>query len=214
MSFVQYFVQYFVQKYVIALGLLCAGLLFSPTYWVAQGPTHSLAQFIRITHDQPIIEALYYLEQSSAAQTIDVLLGHRGRVFFKDMRYMGRGVQDFDALSWRSSEGKWVVFIHQKHRNAPPQALAALIAHEAMHSDIDNSLAEEIAGWRQEAKIWTEMQAHYPVKSQVLADPSQALVQRLEKLRLAQQSNQLAALVRSNPGYSGLEDTSPGFGAL
>lgn len=182
-----------------------------PTYH-AGASSHSLAQLLRITRDQPILEALYYLQASSASYTVDVLLEQKGRVFFKDMRQMGKAVKDFDALSWRSGNGEWVVFIHQKHRNAPPQALAALISHEAMHSDIENSLAEEAAGWLQEAILWQEMQQHFPISSLLLNDPNQSLVVRLEKLRQAHQDNQIEQLVRSNKGYVGLSETSPGFG--
>lgn len=178
---------------------------------VSVSSKHSLTQLIRITRDQPILEALYYLQSSSAASTVDVLLTQQGRVFFKDMRQMGKHLRHFDALSWRSDAGEWVIFIHQKHRIAPPQALAALISHEAMHSDIDNSLCEEVAGWHQEARLWIEMQQNYPVSSVVLADKQQQLVHRLERLRQAELSNELEQLVRSNKGYTGLPETSPGF---
>ena len=44
-------------------------------------------------------------------------------------------------------------YINPKHRNAPPGALAALLAHEALHQDEYNSLSEAGRAFRGQNRI-------------------------------------------------------------
>ena len=41
--------------------------------------------------------------------------------------------------------------------DAPKEALAALLSHEAIHQDKDNSINEETYCWTLEAAVWTNM---------------------------------------------------------
>ena len=135
------------------------------------------------------------------------------RVRFKDMAQLGPAVKDFDALAWMSRQGQLFIFVSERHRAAPPQALAALLAHEALHHDLRNSVQEEIAGWRQEALVWERLRHGLPTVLQ-RANGHYPLIARLNRLLDAHQTGQLDALVRENPHYASLPEYSPGFDAF
>lgn len=59
-------------------------------------------------------------------------------------------------------EGKLYIYINPKHEYAPPGAIAALLAHEAIHQDEYNSLSEETYAWTMEAVVWTEILKMFP----------------------------------------------------
>ena len=193
---------------------------------------------LRISRDRPILEALAWLQETPYASTVTRLKREHARVIFKDLRTLDKAVANFDAVSWLSGRGEWIIFINVNHQNAPPMALAALIAHESMHDDVENSLTEEVAGWRQEATVWQYARTVSPTmaalkaptampenmkksKNTIKSKPSASatlesaggsmLVARLERIRQALESNTLESLVRGNPGYTGLKETSVGF---
>ncbi len=162
------------------------------------------------THDQAVLDAFGQMQKNSAEGALDTIVTRKTRVFFKDLREINRRVKDYDALSWISPRGEWVIFINKKHKSAPPEAIAAVIAHEAVHNDPYNSMNEEIVAWHQEAKVWMELKIQNP---QLDSIPSglYPLVDRLNELEKAYTGRTLEQLVRDNKGYIGLSDTSPGF---
>jgi hypothetical protein len=132
------------------------------------------------------------------------------RVIFKDMKSMNKALSNYDALSWISNQGEQVIFVNEKHRNAPPAALAALISHEAMHNDEFNSLEEEVQSWQHEARVWMEMKSRNPALSKIQPGLS-PLVDRENRIETEYSKGSLASFVRSSPGYKGLPESSPGF---
>lgn len=230
------------------LGLVCGLVLCLTTNLLPATITTSQAfstanaydwtPLLRISRDRPILDALAWLSETPYAATVTRLKRNNARVIFKDLRTLDKAVANFDAVSWLSAKGDWVVFINVTHQNAPPMALAALIAHESMHDDVENSLAEEVAGWRQEATVWQYARRVYPAMAALKASTAvpentiksinhtkskksavdtlesaggSMLVARLERIRQALESNTLESLVRGNPGYTGLKETSVGF---
>ena len=167
----------------------------------------SVERLLECTREPQLVVALRLMTTPSSRSSQQWILKHRVKVLFKALETLDVGLKDYDALSWISSNGQQVIFINQVHRNAPPEALAALIAHEALHHDPVNSLQEEITTWTVEAKAWEELR-QTKLKSTQLNNP---LVQRLETLRLANAQQTLADLVRNNAGYQGLPEHSPGF---
>jgi hypothetical protein len=173
---------------------------------------YQLSALLRCTRDSSILEAFYLLPGTSGEPMLDRIARRPVRVFFKDLSQIDKRVRNFDALSWLSGDGQQLVFINEKHRNAPPAALAAIISHEVLHDDVMNSMNEEIAGWTQEALVWSEMKARHPELSQI--PPGQyPLVDRLNQIESAYHVGSLTQMVRTNPGYTGLPETSPGFSA-
>ena len=204
----------------LAVLLLTTGLLLSVLglmQGVAPGPsvawassTYPTGQLFQVTRDQSILAALQRMPGTSAEKALDHIVKRHARVLFKDLGTLSKQVRDFDALSWISVNGQWVILINEKHRHAPPEALAAVIAHEAVHDDTQNSMSEEISGWHQEADVWMALSADRPDLQSIPAGRF-ALVDRLNRLKAERELGTLGALVRDNPAYVGLPVTSPGF---
>ena len=87
------------------------------------------------------------------------------------------------------------------------------MAHEALHQDEYNSLAEETYAWTMEASVWCEILRVFPESGD---DNHNALVARentLKKLfeRGKYSDKYIKKTVWSNDGYKNLPTTSPGF---
>lgn len=133
------------------------------------------------------------------------------KVEFKNLSEMGQQYADFDALGWKK-KNKLYIYINQKHSDAPPIALAALLSHEALHQDEFNSINEETYAWTMEAAVWTQLSDDYPKQT----ESTHPLVVREEMLKkLFVRGNYTDKYIRktvaSNPGYSSLPSRSPGF---
>ncbi len=171
---------------------------------------YTLTSYYRSSHDAAIIKAFQHLEASEGQESLDIILEKPIRVLFKDLREISKHVRNYDALSWISTTGHHAIFINRRHEDAPPEALAAIIAHEALHNDPYNSIQEEIAGWKQEAILWQEMKRRNP-KLATIPKGDYPLVDRLNLLEEKYQQGQIEAFVRSQAGYKGLPASSPGF---
>lgn len=184
-------------------------LLLNPAF----SQTHySMTAFVKCTRDVPILKAFELMQEGAGETSLSRIVKKPMRVIFKDMSTIHKALRNYDALSWMSAQGEQVIFVNEKHRDAPPEALAALIAHEAMHDDAFNSVSEEIQSWRHEAIVWMEMKARHPELSDI--QPGlYPLVDRENKLESEYRKNSLDAFVRNSPSYQGLPESSPGFNA-
>jgi hypothetical protein len=171
---------------------------------------YPMGSLLRCTRDQPLIQALEEMVGSSGEYALDQIVKKPVRVIFKDLGTLSRKLKSFDALSWLSVDGQQVIFISDRHRTAPPEALAAIIAHEALHNDFHNSITEEITGWQKEAEVWIEKKRQNPELAEIPAGAF-PLVDRLNRIEQEYRRGNLVQFVRNNPGYAGLPETSPGF---
>ncbi len=171
---------------------------------------YAMTTLLRATRDHAILNAFDMMQGTSAEGALDIVVKRKTRVFFKDLGEINKRVRDYDALSWISPKGEWVIFINEKHKNAPPEALVAVIAHEAIHNDPHNSMHEEIVAWHQEARVWLELKRANPRLASI-PEGEIALVDRLNRLAREYEKGTLEALVRANKGYRDLPETSPGF---
>lgn len=195
------------------LSAILAGLIWQAFPAFSQDPNGiPLTTLLRCTREEPIIKALQLLKDSEAGEaSLTTILNKPVRIVFKDMKSVHKALKNYDALSWLSHQGQQVIFINEKHRNAPPEALAAVIAHEAMHDDPYNSLNEEVESWQVEARVWEELKVRNLKLSQIPMGQN-ALVDRENKIEQKHHQGELTSFVRSMPGYQGLQETSPGFG--
>ena len=136
------------------------------------------------------------------------------KIEFKDLSSLNQAYTNFDAIGWKKGK-RLYIYINPKHEDAPPGALAALLAHEALHQDEFNSLSEETYAWTMEAAVWSEMVRLYPESDQ----PDKPLVQReniLKKLfeKGCCSNKYIKKTVYANEGYKNLPLTSPGFEEL
>jgi len=133
------------------------------------------------------------------------------KIIFRDLSDLNEAYADFDAVGWKR-KNKLFIYINPKHKDAPPGALAALLAHEALHQDEYNSLSEETYAWTMEAAVWCEMVRLYPESNQL----DKPLVKRENTLKKLFEkggcSNKyIKKSVYANEGYKNLPLTSPGF---
>lgn len=133
------------------------------------------------------------------------------RIMFKDLGQIRTDYAEFDALGWKKG-GRLYIFINPKHKDAPPGAIAALLAHEALHQDEYNSIAEETYAWTMEASVWCDILDNYPESDEnlhPLVNRENTLKELFEKGNYS--SKYIKKTVKSNPGYAHLPATSPGF---
>ncbi|MCS6265949.1 MAG: hypothetical protein H2174_00070 [Vampirovibrio sp.] len=146
--------------------------------------------------------------------SLDALRQRGGKVMFKNLAELGSQYSTFDALAWLSkdptTQGAWVLFIAEKHRKAPVEALASLITHEALHADFQNSYCEEEHAWLAEVTAWQQFKAQNPTL-QHIPKGWYGLVDRLNAIETALAQQALKAMIRNNPGYAGLQEASPYF---
>lgn len=134
------------------------------------------------------------------------------KIEFKDLGTINQEYASFDALGWKRGKNLYI-FINPRHQDAPPGALAALLAHEALHQDEYNSLAEETYAWTMEASVWCEILNAYPESADDNLHPLVVRENTLKKLfEKGNYSNKyIKKTVHSNSGYQNLPATSPGF---
>lgn len=142
------------------------------------------------------------------------LSGKPVRIEFRNLSEINAEYATFDALGWKKGK-KLYIYINTKHKNAPAGAIAALLAHEALHQDEYNSLAEETYAWTMEAFVWNDILKLYPESNQEqypLVVRENTLKRLLEKGNYTNKYIKKAVL--SNSGYKNLPSYSPGFDNL
>lgn len=169
--------------------------------------------------DEVFYVALDMLKDTEGMFSRNAILGNNLsqrpiKIEFRDLGQINEEYATFDALGWKKGKNLYI-YISNRHKNAPAGALAALLAHEALHQDEFNSLAEETYAWTMEAFVWNDILKIYPESNQ----ESSALVKRENTLkRLLEKGNYtnkyLKKAVMSNEGYKNLPSYSPGFDNL
>lgn len=173
-------------------------------------------KYKKISSEDRIIEALELLKDTVGKFSHEAILGNNLTkkpiaVKFKDLSEIKREYATFDALGWRQA-GKLNIYISHKHADAPAAAIAAILAHEALHQDEFDSLNEETYAWTMEASVWTQLCDKNPN----LNDIAHPLVTRENLLKkLLEKGNYSDKYIKksvfSNPSYSSLPVRSPGF---
>lgn len=171
---------------------------------------YTLGDYYHCTRDEPLVQALAILDHSPMREAVEKIMSHQTRLMFKNMRELGKAYQTHDALSIITESGQHLVFISDRHRDAPPPALAAIIAHEAIHHDTENSIQEEIVGWSREAQAWQHMLSRYPTLKEI-PNGKFPLVDRQNAIAVLQQQNRLVDEIQKNVAYKDLPQRSTGF---
>ncbi len=176
-------------------------------------------EYRKISNDEVILVALDMMKNTTADFSRRALIGYNltdkpVKVQFKDLSQIKEEYQNFDALGWKK-KNQLYIFINPRHADAPPAALAALLAHEALHQDEYNSLAEETYAWTMEAAVWSELLEIYPEQN----DRQHPLLQRENTLKQlfkkgGYTDKYIRKTVYANKGYQNLPQTSPGFERL
>lgn len=173
-------------------------------------------EYKNVSDEQIFHVALDMLKGTSGNFSRKAILGYNVtqypvKVMFKDLSEINEAYSTFDAIGWKK-KGKLYIYINPKHEYAPPGAIAALLAHEAIHQDEYNSLSEETYAWTMEAVVWTEILKMFPESNNLesaLVTRENILKQLLEK---GNHTNKyIKKTVYANEGYKNLPLTSPGF---
>ncbi len=168
-------------------------------------------QWITITSNNRLAHALMMMAESpEGSESLGLLQAKQGKVLFKNLAELSPQYRDFDALAWLDKHGNWMLFINETHQNAPIPALAALIAHEAMHSDAQNSKQEEAHAWMREARTWLFFVKKYPELAEKGLE-AYPLVFRLNHIARSLEQDDLHRFVMEHPSYAKLPETSPMF---
>ena len=173
-------------------------------------------EYSKDSKEQIFYVALDMLKGTSGDFSRRAILGYNVtqypiKIEFKDLSEIDEAYATFDAIGWKK-KGKLYIFINPKHEYAPPGALAALLAHEALHQDEYNSLSEETYAWTMEATVWNEIVKLYPESNDLessLVTRENILKQLLEKGNYT--NKYIKKTVFANSGYKNLPLTSPGF---
>lgn len=142
------------------------------------------------------------------------LSGKPVKIEFRDLGQINQEYATFDALGWKKGKNLYI-YINNKHKNAPAGALAALLAHEALHQDEYNSLAEETYAWTMEAVVWNDITKKYSdieKEEHPLVKRENTLKKLLEKGNYS--NKYIKKAVMQNAGYKNLPSYSPGFDDL
>ena len=173
-------------------------------------------EYKKVTKEQIFHVALDMMKGTTADFSRRAILGYNLtqypiKIEFKDLSEINESYATHDAIGWKK-KGKLYIYINPKHSTAPPAALAALLAHEALHQDEYNSLSEETYAWTMEGTVWCEMLKRFPESNNVdsaLVTRENIIKQLLEKGNFT--NKYIKKTVYANKGYKNLPLSSPGF---
>ncbi len=186
---------------------------YTPEYIKQITPTYK-----DVGKDEVFYVALDMLKDTEGMFSRNAILGNNlsGRpvkIEFRDLGQINADYSTYDAVGWKKGK-KLMIFISNRHKDAPAGALAALLAHEALHQDEFNSLAEETYAWTMEAFVWADILVLYPEsdKEHPLVKRENTLLKLLEKGDYT--NKYIKKSVMQNAGYKKLPSYSPGFDRL
>ena len=169
-----------------------------------------------VTKDGVVMQALEMMKGTIAEFSYNAIMGNnltheKINIKYRNIAEIKPEYASFDALGWKS-KGKLYIYINEKHKNAPPEAIAALLAHEAIHQDEFASLNEETYAWTMEAATWMQLTDG----NDFATSSGSALVEREEMLKkLFIKGNYTDKYIKkavwTNPGYANMPSRSPGF---
>ena len=202
------------KKSIIAISTLCL-LLFGNLTFAKNN--EEVNPYIKVTSDDKIMDALDAMQGTVGEFSRNAILGENLserpiKIEFKDLSLIKPQYANYDALGLKKGRQLYI-YINLKHQNAPKEALAALLSHEALHQDEYNSINEETYAWTMEATVWADLCRKNPSlrnnKYSSLASRENILLKMLEN---ADYSNILIKnTVVNHPGYQSLPLKSPGF---
>ncbi|MBR3604921.1 MAG: hypothetical protein IKL52_02710 [Candidatus Gastranaerophilales bacterium] len=176
-------------------------------------------QYKNVTEDANLIRALEMLDNTTGKYSKEAILGKNLtnrpiKIEFLNLATINPMYMNFDALGWKKKKNLYI-YINEKHKDAPIEALSAILAHEAIHQDEHNSLNEETYAWTLEAAVWTQLSDDNPELEKI----SHPLVERenvIKKLfiRGNYTSKYIHKFVVTNKGYQNLPERSYGFEEL
>ena len=173
----------------------------------------------KVTKDGAVMQALELMNSVNISKySYRALMGNNltqkpVKIEFRNLSEINPEYASFEALGWKDKKkDRLYIFINEKHRNAPAEAIAALLAHEAIHQDEINSLNEESFAWTLEAGTGMKLAEK---NSSVYNHPSSLVTRENNLKKLFEKGDYtnkyIKKAVYTNPGYKNLSTRSPGF---
>lgn len=192
-------------------------MLFSSCFAITEEINDELIKkYEKVTNNPNLIQAVELLDRTTGRYSKEAILGKNLtekpiKVDFLDLSTINPIYTNFDALGWKQKK-RLHIYINEKHKDAPIEALCALLAHEAIHQDETNSINEETYAWTLEAAVWTQLTEDNPELEKI----SHPLVERENVIKqLFIRGNytdrDIYKFVISNKGYENLPERSYGF---
>jgi hypothetical protein len=182
----------------------------------AQEASALMEKYSKVTKDPNIVQALEALKGTPGEYSQKAILGDNLTfkpitIEYKNLSEIDPVYGGFDALGWKK-KNRLYIYLNPKHRDAPKEALCALLAHEALHQDELNSINEETYAWTLEAAVWTMLVDNNPR----LENISHPLVERENTIRQLfikgdYTDRYIRKSILSNSAYQNLPSRSPGF---
>lgn len=176
-------------------------------------------KYKNVTTEDNVIRAVELLQNTTGKYSHDAILGKNLtnrpiKIEFLNLSTINPQYTNFDALGWKKKKNLYI-YINEKHKDAPIEALSSILAHEAIHQDETNSLNEETYAWTLEAAVWTQLTEDNPALEQI----SHPLVERENVIKQLfvrgnYTSKYINKFVISNKGYQNLPERSVGFEEL
>lgn len=190
-----------------------------PSQYSEQKITQIMDEYKNVSNEPIICVSLDLLKGTKGDNSRQIILGSNPtnkpiKVVFKNLSSINPTLGNVNALGMKKGSQIYI-YINDKHKDAPVIAIAAILAHEALHQDAFNSLAEETYAWTTEAIVWEELVEQYPQYNNNL----QPLVSREKTLTLlykkgGETNKYIKEIVYSSPNYENLPEASPGFSVL
>ena len=173
-------------------------------------------KYEKISNNENIIRAVEKLKGTTGNYSREAILGKNLtnrpiKIEFTNLATINPIYTNFDALGWKKKKDLYI-YINEKHKDAPIEALSALLAHEAIHQDEYNSLNEETYAWTLEAAVWTQLTDEKPELEKI----SHPLIERENVIKQLfvrgnYTSEYIHRFVITNKGYQNLPERSYGF---
>lgn len=156
-----------------------------------------------VTDDAKIEKAMNMLEIANGQKTINAIVNKNVKVMFFDLAEISVKYENAHAMATKDDSGRDYILINTKHRNAPAEAIACLLAHEATHQLAQTTMAEEIQAWTNEAEQWSNFKALNPSMNYKgeLVDR----LNRLETMYSNSNASTIAMAVKTNSNYANLK---------
>jgi hypothetical protein len=139
--------------------------------------TSSLAShFDNYSKDVKIQDSLEVLKNANAIEVFDSLSQNGFKIVFYDLTQISYDYVNHFAINTIDSFGNRYILINSKYRNASPEEIACIIAHESCHVGAIATLDEETYATETEAHYWQILKNHNKTYNK------SALLERLDNL--------------------------------
>ena len=152
----------------------------------------SFAAYVdNFSRDCDIKNALVLLERVGANEVFQNLEENGVKIVFYDLSQVSYSYMNHFAINTVDSFGNRYILVNSKYKNASPEEIACIIAHESFHKLKVATIEEETLATQKEAMYWSLLKKHNKEYA-----PS-ALLSRLDNLvQLDRDSNANNNLIR------------------